>query len=190
MSDPHGWIEQGAQIRAQEAAAAQRAQHEQAVGGHLHHQQHAGAISGQQHVSAPTYPRLKKGRYWAYIAWCPEHDRWGCTYRQRSAKDGLFQAFSAASGRSEPWCPGVEQIRQRAGLVWPPGYLMVYADRSGAWEWRAGRYRRWMARRLRRRLGAGPELKLLVSVRRGVLTNDGLDLTVGWPAGQASSGRN
>lgn len=187
MSDPHGWGAQKAQIIANAQAAQQRQQEFLHAGGALHHEQrYQGQESPQQPPPLPP-PKTKSGSFWAVVAFCPTHKTWGCSYKRADSKRAFYEAYSAASRHGRTWCGNLMQIHETAGVVLSPGYLMVSQTPSGGRWWRTGRYRRWMAWRLRRELGPDAEPVLVVSVRRGVLLNKDLDLKVGWSDDDSAS---
>lgn len=180
MSDPHGWGAQKAQIIANQQAAQQRQQEFLHAGAARHHER---TDQGQQPPWQPPplpQPKVKSGSFWAVVAFCPTHQKWGCSYKRADSKRAFYEAYSAASGHGQTWCHDLMEIHETAGELLSPGYLMVSQTPSGDRWWRTGRSRRWMAWRLRRKLGRDAEPVLVVSVRRGVLVNKSLDLKIGW----------
>jgi len=177
MPDPHGWNAQNQQIRINQQRGAQRYEAQTAAGAARFNQR-----QGEQEPQArgpERDPPVPHAAYWAVVAYCVEHNKWGCSFKVRNSKDAYYAAFSAACDSPIQWCLGVKWIHETAGWMFSPGYLMVRRNRAGKFGWDTGRHLRGIERELRRRIGRDSELLLLVSVRRGVLVNNGLDLQVG-----------
>lgn len=170
MSDPYGWDAQNRQSQANQQAAARRHEQDMAAG-HAVTRGQAGTAPPDPGRSQP--PPSQPAGYWAALAHCPTHDRWGCSFgkaRQLAIDEATSAACGPASGCRKELFGGL------SGIVFP-GYLMVRRDYDGKLRWGSGRSRRSAARKLRRQIGADSELVLLVSIRDGVVVNEGLNIT-------------
>ena len=183
MADPHGWNAQNEAIRAKQAAAREQNENDLHAGGV--------ALVGRQPAEPqprkppPVWPEppassAPHAMYSAAVAYCQNHNVWGCAYRQSEMRRALYEAHSAASRHGSEWCKDLKWISQTAGFILSPGYVMVFRNQDGTIRWGSGRSQRQIRRKLRDHLGPDAEVVLLLSVCRGVLVNHGLDLQIGW----------
>lgn len=182
MSDPHGWDAQNRAIQAQRRAAQQRSEQD------LHGGAAAARRKDEVHTASSTQEpaggdeaSTSPGQlpYWAAVVYCPHHNLWGCAVRQREQRRALYEAHSAASRHGSTWCPDLNWVARAAGYL-SPGYIMAFRNGNGGITLGGGRSKRAIAKKLRGRLDADAEVLLLVSVKRGVLVANGIDLQVGW----------
>ena len=182
MADPHGWDAQNQAIRAAQQAAQQRIQEDGRAGGAAFLARQPTTNPLERRAIEPTFPPTSPpaAPFAAVLAYCPTHNLWGCAYGQSEMRRALYEAHSAASRHGSQWCKDMSWIKATDGFILSPGYVMVFRNRDGTLRWGSGRSERSIRRKLRRRLNPDAKVLLLLSVREGVLVNNGLDLQIGW----------
>lgn len=182
MSDPHGWGAQNAAIKANRQAADRRQEEFLHGGAVVNRRAEENQVTppveqppsaDASSTAAPEFP------YKAVVAYCALHDLWGCSFRQHETRRALYEAHSAASRHGSKWCPELQWTGWSAGYL-SPGYIVVFRNRDGTMKWGGGRSKRAIAERLRDHLDPHAEELLVLSVKRGVLESNGIDLQVGW----------
>lgn len=182
VSDPHGWEAQKQAVQAQRQAAQRRSEQEMygaAAAARRNSVPPANAAPRKPADRQDTSGSVAQAAYWGAVAYCPVHNLWGCAFRQGLLRRALYEAHSAASRHGSQWCPGLLWTSKGCGYL-SPGYMMAFRSKSGMVALGAGRSKRSIAKKLHAQLGKDADVLLLVSVRKGVLAAEGLDLQVGW----------